>query len=188
MEVVIHTKEGLFMKLMDMDFLDELREIVEITCYKYKPALKSMGMDYEDVVGSVALKLVRNQVEYDPKKASLRRFLSLIVNRYCIDVLKNSKSVKRPYLLFYGMSNSEEFAGLALEEEETVFKDFLFEDLMDTVVREEEQNIGSLDFSEMIRMRLDGYKLKEIADTFRVSTTTITAHLNKARRLKSLVV
>ncbi len=176
------------MRLMDMDFLDELRDVSKYVCAKYRPTLKSMGMDREDVVGEIALKMVRNSVEFNPEKSSLRRFLTVVVERYCIEVIKSSKAQKRPFLLFYGLSSSERFAGMALEQEETVFKDLLFEDLMDTVVEEESRKVGRLDLTEMIRMMAEGYKKKDIAEMFGVSTNTITFYLHKAEKLKGVVL
>lgn len=177
------------MLLVDMDFMGDLRTVTTYIYSKYSVGLKQLGMDMDDVVGEVALKLVKNQIEYDSEKASLKRFLTLIVDRYCQDTVWLLRAKKRPSLLFYEESVSEDsestFLDLLGGEEMDMTENLVFEDLLNSLpggsvtskVSETPIGISVLGVRDVAKLLLHGYKKKEIANMFGVSTTTISSIL-----------
>ncbi len=183
------------MLLVEMDFMDDLRSVTYFIYKKYSIGLKQLGMDSEDVIGEVALKLVKNQVEFDPEKASLRRFLTLIVDRFCQDSVWLLRSKRRPSLLFYEETVKEgsESTFLDLLEGESVNMDeeLIFNELVDSLpggsstsrVAETPIGISVLGVRDIAKLMLQGYRKKDIAEMFGVSMNTVSSILKNNEKV-----
>lgn len=152
--------------------MDELLEVGEIDAILLKAKEKAeqkirgkvfAGMDIDDVVQEVIIKVFKSLPRYDKEKAKLTTFVDHVIENMIRDMLRKAGKVSNLQVInaVQIMEDTEETIQLGEIDQEYSYLELMM-DIMNGIGLNEREK-------EIFQLRSNGYAFKEIAEAFGVS-------------------